>query len=246
MELQVSRLKGVQALFLVLALLTTAMTIPLFGYLISITSLGIVHLVLLSFAIITFVFALRASAPRTGSILVMTACIAGLISAILMFNGIKIGSQAGHDIASPLDAYQAMYAGELTVFFVGFNIGIVSWICYGLSAVLLFLNFSSVRMRYKAMQAEHAFLVQSSKTMGGRSRSRDASIVETMDFSDNHVADKETAFLKNKRANNKTTNITKVTKTQKVVMTNKKKAEKFQNKSVAKDKDRKTSKEPTK
>jgi len=155
-EAQSKRLKQAVIFFFILAFLTAIMALPYVGYLISIMSIGTVHLILLAFAIVTLIFALRASAPRTGTMLVMIAVIPGIISAVLMYNGIKIGERAGLNIAGPLEAYQGMYAGDLTVFLVGFNIGLISWVCYVLAAGLLFLNLYNVIRRYRGIKAGYA------------------------------------------------------------------------------------------
>jgi len=164
MKAQANRLKNVATCFLILWLCAVIMAIPYIGYLISIISVGTIHVLLLTIAIVTLLFAFRASAPRAGTILVMIAIIPGIISALLMYSGMRIGSELGREITGPMHAYELMYSSEMSIFFVGFNIGVISWVCYVCATVVLFLNLVGVRRRYKNIEAGYSVSPISGKT----------------------------------------------------------------------------------
>jgi len=164
MKAQANRLKNVATCFLILWLCAVIMAIPYIGYLISIISVGTIHVLLLTIAIVTLLFAFRASAPRAGTILVMIAIIPGIISALLMYSGMRIGSELGREITGPMHAYELMYSSEMSIFFVGFNIGVISWVCYVGAVVVLFLNIVGVRRRYKNIAAGYSVSPMQGKT----------------------------------------------------------------------------------
>jgi len=219
-ESQIRRLKQAQAFFILLAILSAIMALPLVGYLLSIMSIGTVHLFMLAVAIVTLIFALRANAPRTGTMLVMIAVIPGIISAVLMYNGIRIGTNLGLDIAGPLEAYQGMYSGELSIFFIGFNIGIVSWAAYAAAAALLFLNVYSVRKRYKGIEAGFSFLPMGKK-MRGSAILNDEKIERAMGFDDDEWDD-EAKPKKSKKKKDDKAAVSKKDKKEKTTTKNKK------------------------
>ena len=152
MEMEIKKLKAAKGLLLALAIVNVVFAVPLIGYLLTLVSYGVLALLTLALAIVTLVFCVRAKVAKVGTIFAIITNTLGFISGIIMIYGSKDIEAIN---ATNADAIlNMMEAGELNLFFIGFMLGLLVWICYVVTAIVLFVNYAKTRTQQKTLELE--------------------------------------------------------------------------------------------
>lgn len=175
MEMDIKKIKVAKGLVLASAIVCLINTLPIIGYYANFITAGIVSLLVLALAIVTVVFCARARMPKAGAIFAIVASALGCISIWLML--LDATSLVGLDMTDTEAIARIIQQGGFALLLFGFVVGLVAWVLFLVSTIILFINFAKIGQAQRDLEAHPSNYFPSDVTFNYQSE-KDSDVLE--------------------------------------------------------------------